>query len=569
MSGLEIAGVVLGAFPLIISSLEHWHEAARTGGLIAHVQQEYMKRRHDLDFHQLMYKRNLQRLLIPIATNVEELIRDPEGHAWRNVDLQARLQERLSESYQAYIDTFKRIHSVFSALQKELCFDDDAVQERLMSPVQKHAQAQKKTNAPAKSKNSNFGYQRYRVKFGLNESRRNNLFAELNECNDRLEKLLSSAEQISALQSLSLGSKTQVKTLELAIKTAWEKSDLLFKAIQGAWRCSCQDTHTANLRLEHRTTCIPNLCFELILMYFTSRSHSNTIPWTWQEVYCAQSKSSAPSQAPSTPLVSMSNCPAWLTASAIAAPAQPPGSHTQAIHLQTFSTSAIKLCHSLAQQGAGDCIGSISQDEEIFHLHRACQQVQPHSTQSCTLAEVLRSDLRYTFALRQRYSVALLLASSVAQLSFTPWLRTGLSKEDVMFHCDSATSPNGEMSFEKLYIRQNFSISGPSPAVTDLNFYSLGILLVELCFCQTLEDSTFRKALPAGDATTKPALDFMAAHRWSKSVPDGGGTKYASAVDWCFDYVSGANMVWHSDFIENVIRPLEVCKEQFEAAMIP
>jgi hypothetical protein len=64
MSGLEVAGVVLGAFQLIISGLEHWRDVAKVGGFWWRIRKEYTKCRSDVRFYDIVYKRNLKELLM-------------------------------------------------------------------------------------------------------------------------------------------------------------------------------------------------------------------------------------------------------------------------------------------------------------------------------------------------------------------------------------------------------------------------------------------------------------------------------------------------------------------------
>ena len=239
------------------------------------------------------------------------------------------------------------------------------------------------------------------------------------------------------------------------------------------------------------------------------------------------------------------------------------------IELDLLVDPSIKLCKLLGDDACGKCMGIIGHDDESYHLHPFERRKQPADEGGLTLDHVLSHDFEGHLSRRQRYSIALLLASSVAQLQFTPWLRTGLAKTDVLFFptgFDDADIPYGEP-----FIRQGFPLSGtptPSTDANDCNFYSLGILLLELCFGQRLEDHPFRKKHPTNDADAKQAFDLMAALKWSQRVADEGGDDYASAVKWCFTGTSGAGHSWRGEIIKNVIRPLEVCQDHFKTAAI-
>jgi hypothetical protein len=107
MSGFEIAGILLGAFPLIISGLEHWRDVAKVSGFYWRVREEYTRCRSDMKFHEILYKRNLQEILLPIVNDTDEvdrLISEPTAQDWSSKALQERLVDRLQESYGLYMD---------------------------------------------------------------------------------------------------------------------------------------------------------------------------------------------------------------------------------------------------------------------------------------------------------------------------------------------------------------------------------------------------------------------------------------------------------------------------------
>lgn len=159
------------------------------------------------------------------------------------------------------------------------------------------------------------------------------------------------------------------------------------------------------------------------------------------------------------------------------------------------------------------------------------------------------------------------LASSVAQLQFTPWLWTGLAKEDIhFFPCrdDACNVP-----YHEPFVRQGFStlnLATVGPEMTECNFTSLGILLLELCFGKQLEGHPLRKKHPPGTGEVKQAFDLLAANEWAQGVSDEGGEDYASAVKWCFfTSTRNSNDSWRGEVIKNVITPLQKCQEHFKA----
>jgi hypothetical protein len=215
-------------------------------------------------------------------------------------------------------------------------------------------------------------------------------------------------------------------------------------------------------------------------------------------------------------------------------------------------------------------MGTIGHDDEIFHLHPMIQKRQDVGSDPITLDRILSHDFEGYLSRRQRYLIALLVASSVGQLQSTPWLRTGLCKEDIIFF--PSNDDNSIIPYDEPFIRQGFPhshshLSSTDSFANDCNFYSLGILLLELCFGCRLEDHRLHKKHPSTtDIATKHALDVMAALKWSGSVSDEGGDDYATAVKWCFTGVTDREKNWRGEIVRNVVRPLEKCMEHFQTA---
>jgi hypothetical protein len=155
----------------------------------------------------------------------------------------------------------------------------------------------------------------------------------------------------------------------------------------------------------------------------------------------------------------------------------------------------------------------IGHDNEVYHLHPLTTKRERDPRSSLTLGQILSPNHIDKLSRRQRYATALVLASSIAQLQSTPWLRTELNKSDVLFF------PNADdrsINYNEPFIQQGFPSSEETHAdAVERNFFSLGILLLELCFGRRLEDEPLRKKQPVGDdAATKQAFDLMAALQW-------------------------------------------------------
>ncbi|KAF2130672.1 hypothetical protein P153DRAFT_396059 [Dothidotthia symphoricarpi CBS 119687] len=555
MSGLEIAGVLLGAFPLIISGLEHWRDVAKVGGFFWRIRNEYKACRREVQFHEILYKRNLRELLLPItddAVQVTCLISDPGGKGWGSEVLQERLKGRLLESYNLYMEIICEMNRTVEELREELALDKTTVQgklglpnatkQRTPSSPQAHGKTSKLESAKVK-----WDFEKFRLKFSFNEPVRHEIFERLKECNGRLEQLLSTSDKILALENAALPDTKHTSALETVVHKVRKKSDVLFNAIQAAWQCSCQQYHFANLRLEHHT--LPDISFEVIFTFITPSPQVDVL-WSWRELQCEQMINCSFSQTRNTPPT-------------ISEPCQPSSNHTPVqrqsprpakqktvtlitsthtipkLELDILVDPNIELCQLLGNEEQSKCMGVIRRDDAMYHLHPISKRKRPDDDRPLTLNHILSRNFDGHLTRRQRYSVALLLASSVAQLQFTPWLQKSLTKDDVLFFPSLDDEDN--IPHQEPFLRQGFSpqhSTTTSTKANDCDFISLGILLLELCFGQRLEDHPLRKKYAVEVEGSKDAFDLMAALKWCQSVTDEGGDDYASAVKWCF--VAGA-----------------------------
>jgi len=122
--------------------------------------------------------------------------------------------------------------------------------------------------------------------------------------------------------------------------------------------------------------------------------------------------------------------------------------------------------------------------------------------------------LKSEFARRDRTHLAVLIASSVLQLHETPWLASSLSTKDIVFLTEADTKDTLRIRIDtkrpflvKQFPSQQTSkdlplqlanvaaqeTSNAALANSEETLLRLGILLLELCFGEALEDQPFRK----------------------------------------------------------------------------
>jgi hypothetical protein len=119
MSGVEIAGFVLGGFPLLISAAEHYREGFEPLLKWKRFRTEFIGFIDAVDIEKQLYDQMLERSLLSADVPHEELQlfmtkRDYEG--WHGAHLVDVLQKRLWTSYAVYMSTIKTMTELMAEL---------------------------------------------------------------------------------------------------------------------------------------------------------------------------------------------------------------------------------------------------------------------------------------------------------------------------------------------------------------------------------------------------------------------------------------------------------------------
>ena len=220
------------------------------------------------------------------------------------------------------------------------------------------------------------------------------------------------------------------------------------------------------------------------------------------------------------------------------------------------------LCEVLCKsKEASNCLGVLRQEESFYAVHPATEQFNTH--ESVSLKELLDQSSQVRLTRRQRYSIALALASSQVQLQSTPWLGSKWDKQQIVFF--GHTSKPKTMLFDQPRLSREFDhhkLSETEPE-NDRSITTLGILLLELCFGITLQNSVLRQKYPVVEGPSSHFLDLAAALEWSEQVLEEAGPEFAGAVSWCLksNASSATSDEWRAELLEHVVKPLQQCHE--------
>lgn len=180
-----------------------------------------------------------------------------------------------------------------------------------------------------------------------------------------------------------------------------------------------------------------------------------------------------------------------------------------------------------------------------------------------TLSDLLKNKHNPPLNRRQRYTLALTLASAFLQLRESAWLNSASwSKADITFFRDANNPSN--LVLDCPYVTRSFSSSSGTQSQQEdgvSSIPSLGVLLLELCFGVLIDKHPSRQRCPPGDEKTAPLFDLVAAVDWLREVGDEAGPDYYGATEWCLlgsRSVTGAD-AWRRLLFEKVVQPLERC----------
>ncbi|PGH04452.1 hypothetical protein AJ80_08505 [Polytolypa hystricis UAMH7299] len=583
MSGLEVAGVVLGAFPLLISILEHYREASELAMDWWKVKKVYKQCKRDLKFYQLFYMGTIEKLLLPLVVDDEKLkllMGNPLGPEWKEPVLGIQLKERLGKSHELYLETIEDINKSVQEIKKYMGLDGGSFESQLSSSTGKGEESGELWLDGRFFTKANIEYQKKRLKLSFGKHSREKLFDSLNAQIKRLRTLLTIADETSDLRT---GRKTSM--VDSNISKLYDHAKNVHTLVMKAWGCACRHSHSIGLLLQYRT--MYEALFQLLFEY-GPRKHSQPSPWSLLGARVSVSQPDVAFICPSSPEPSVASTPSKSTSRRVklsepqsATQRQSKNSTTPRMRQSvTWSdipptasgvskkTDSVDLCEIFCgKQLSTDSLGVLKHEETLYNLQTITDQTDDAVL---TLRQLLQKDSAYRLNRCQRYMIALTVASAHLYLQKTPWLSSRWSKGDIAFR-ENRTAKSITAQDAYLCRRVGEPMSQPTQPtdVGNFPFACLGILLLELCWGIGLEDTAvYRECVPA-TGRWNIVLDIAAALAWSHDVEGEAGQEYAGAVSWCLRKTKLDGQKWRDEFMTSVIAPLELCCQHLGSPMIP
>ncbi|KAJ4303063.1 hypothetical protein N0V90_001954 [Kalmusia sp. IMI 367209] len=557
MSGVEIAGLVLAyehmhsyrmaediAFCTRTDSsfacIESYNEGLDPVKSFVRWERELPQLIRKLRNQHVHYAQTIRILLEPITTEFElaELLQEPNGELWKGTTMARKMSDRLGDSYIAYQNTIGDIERITKKIASKL--DLDRAAELTRNDLEAMLAANPKKG------NERFEF-RKRVKFGMSKKSIKALLEELDDCNKELERFTDKSERIETIRR-----KTIKPSFANRLQRIQKYAITLHETLSTCWSCSCQSSHSTSLQLDQRSDLYASGLMKgsshtsktYFKVSFSSDPNEVSQLWSWQAAEIVveeeEDRSSAMLQPPTMPKmrksVSFGDKP------------PPPYSVTDPQGIGASSLQEIKdLCASIQQlHKSSPCIGfsfdTKSKLRGAYTVDSASEKVVP-SSEFFSLEKLLDRPPTVNgrpakLSKKERYSLALTLASSTLQLNATPWFKDQWRAKDILFH---QTSGPRLVDIDRPYVAPKdgemtvLTNGRPKSRVfqnKNTVLLALAIALLELYFGVSAENHREIEKQSAG-ATFNPWTLCAMAYEWADEEQENLSAAFSGAVNHC------------------------------------
>lgn len=125
MAGIEVAGLVLGAIPLILKGLQFYAEGIAVTKRYWKYKEEVNNVLYELGAENTMYVNTINMLLIGVVSRKEmtKFLADPGGVRWKEAKFDKKLRQRLGTSYDSYMESITHLMMIADKFKERLKFN--------------------------------------------------------------------------------------------------------------------------------------------------------------------------------------------------------------------------------------------------------------------------------------------------------------------------------------------------------------------------------------------------------------------------------------------------------------
>lgn len=132
LTGIEVAGLVLALFPLVINALEYYEDGLQPIKEWVRFKGEFAAFMNALCRQKIFFRQNIESLLGPIVASdfeLAQLLDNPNAPEWKSEELDMKLRKRLpgKYEYECYTTTAEYILQLLRKLETKLNIIDGQV----------------------------------------------------------------------------------------------------------------------------------------------------------------------------------------------------------------------------------------------------------------------------------------------------------------------------------------------------------------------------------------------------------------------------------------------------------
>ena len=260
---MEVAGVALALFPLVIKGLSNFVEAVSTVKRFKHYHRELKRDARMIENEWTGFQLSMENLVSCVGHSYADsqmLLSSPGGAAWKDPKFQKQLQTYLDNSYNSFVQTIEELIEDLELLCEKLSIDSDTHEIHDMGFFRESVN-------------------RFKTTFGRAEYKE--IFDRIRCANDFLRR---TTFQSQASHPWRVQGKSQLRGAGIA-RLRKQVLDLHNQlARQERWSCSCRDRHLLSLHLSKLDDCLDasrseGVKFEVAL----GTANGDNISWPWSE----------------------------------------------------------------------------------------------------------------------------------------------------------------------------------------------------------------------------------------------------------------------------------------------
>ncbi|KAJ4369654.1 hypothetical protein N0V83_005416 [Neocucurbitaria cava] len=531
MAGIEVAGLVLGAIPLILKGLQFYAEGIAVTKRYWKYKEEVNNILYELGAENTMYINTINMLLIGVVSRKEmtEFLADPGGVRWKEAKFDKKLRQRLDTSYDSYMESITHLMRMANKFKERLKLNS--------------------AGKPQFSDQSAFKEHYKRLRFSLKKSDYSDLMGKLRQANQSLYRLTT---QTAYLEARQLSSKQDSQSIP-NFRVIKDRADSFYSALSTGWNCPCQADHSVNLRLEARMgdnsgnesdeeEDIMRNPFHVLFRYDHHctndvNSAGITQPWCWEEaevrVEHEEKQATATLACEGKPGKGVRFAKEAKNAVRAALEPQP--------NMQLIKDLCSAIC-TLQKHQRDVCfsllVNEIAKQKYGVRIYPMKQLPPDMNTWRVSSLRTVLHDTK--FARQDRLKLAVTLASSVLQLHETKWLEDDWGKDNIFF-----VKRPGKTVYDQPFVSQHFNHTTPisttakgnvmSRIIRNQTLYALGVALIELWYGKTLSELHNDADGPhnTGDTQMDLMTEYNTADRLVDDLYSEAGGKYSDAVRRC------------------------------------